>query len=377
MKIVIAPDSYKESLSAQQAAEAVAEGFRQVLPLARYVLLPMADGGEGTVDALIAATGGRKIPVAVTGPLGEEVEAFFGLSGDGQTAVVEMAAASGLALVPPAQRNPLRTTTYGTGQLIAAALESGARRLILGIGGSATTDGGAGMLQALGVRLLDAAGKDIAGTGAGLALLDRLDASGLDPRLARATLDVPCDVDNPLCGPRGAAAVFGPQKGADQEMVARLDANLERFARILRRDLGADVAQLPGAGAAGGMGAAMLGVLRARLRPGVDIVMEAVNLEEAVRDADLVVTGEGRMDGQTAFGKTPVGVARVAKRHGCPVIGIAGCLLPDVTAVYSRGIDAVFSVLCRPCGLEDALREGAANLRFAARNIAALFALRG
>ena len=375
MKIVIAPDSYKESLSALEVAQAVASGFRQVFPDAEYVLVPVADGGEGTVDAMVAATGGRREAVAVSGPLGARVEAFYGLTGDGETAVIEMAAASGLALVPPAQRNPLRTSSRGTGELIRAALDAGARRFILGIGGSATNDGGAGMVQALGARLLDLEGRELDGSGGDLARLERIDVSALDPRLAECRIEVACDVDNPLTGARGASAVFGPQKGATPEMVQALDANLARLARIVGRDLGVAVDTVPGAGAAGGMGAAMLAFFGATLKPGIEIVTAAVDLDTHVRDADLVITGEGRIDFQTVHGKTPIGVARVAKRHGKPVIGIAGSLGAEVGVVHAHGIDAVFSVLGKPCTLDEALRDAAANVQLTARNVAAVLRL--
>jgi glycerate 2-kinase len=375
MKIVIAPDSYKESLSALEVAEAIEAGMREVLPDAVYMKIPVADGGEGTVDSLVAWTQGGKRTLSVTGPLGAPVDAFFGLSGDGTTAVIEMAAASGLALVPKAQRNPLVTTSRGTGELIRAALDAGARTFILGIGGSATNDGGAGMLQALGARLIDDQGRDIGPGGAELARLARIDVSTLDARLAQCRIDVACDVDNPLTGPRGASATFGPQKGATPEVVRQLDECLAHFARLISRDLGADVDAVPGAGAAGGMGAGMMAFFKARLRPGAEIVMEAVGLDAAVRDADLVITGEGRIDSQTIYGKTPIGVARVAKRHGKPVIGIAGCLTSDVGVVHDHGIDAVFSVLDRACTVEEALAEAQGNIRRCARNIAALFAL--
>ena len=372
MKIVIAPDSYKESLSALEVAQAVEAGFRQVFPDADYVLVPVADGGEGTVDAMVAATGGRKETVTVSGPLGEPGEAFYGLTGDGDTAVIEMAAASGLALVPPDRRNPLLTNSRGTGELIRAALDAGARRFILGIGGSATNDGGAGMVQALGVRLLDLEGRELDGSGGDLARLERIDVSALDPRLAECRIEVACDVDNPLTGARGASAVFGPQKGATPEMVQALDANLARLARIVGRDLGVAVDTVPGAGAAGGMGAAMLAFFGATLKPGIEIVTAAVDLDTHVRDADLVITGEGRIDFQTVHGKTPIGVARVAKRHGKPVIGIAGSLGAEVGVVHAHGIDAMFSVLGKPCTLDEALRDAAANVELTARNVAAV-----
>lgn len=377
MKIVVAPDSFKESLSALDVAHALREGFAEVWPAADYALVPVADGGEGTVDALVATTGGKRVTTRVTGPLGNEIEAFWGLSGDGNLAIVEMAAAAGLMLVPPAERNPLVTTTWGLGQLIRAALDAGARRFVVGIGGSATNDAGAGMIQALGGRLLDAEGRDLPPGGGALASLERIDLSGLDPRLSECTIDVACDVDNPLCGPKGASAIFGPQKGATPEMVATLDRNLARFAAVVKAQLGLDVADLPGSGAAGGLGAGLRAVVGATLRPGVEIVMEAVGMDAIVADADLVVTGEGRIDGQTVHGKTPVGVAAVARRHGCPVIAIAGSVGAGAEAVYAHGINAVFGILPRPCTLAEALAEAEPNLRRTARNVAATLALGG
>ena len=374
MKVVIAPDSFKESLSAQDVAIQIAAGFREVFPDADYAILPLADGGEGTAAALVAATDGKIVPVSVTGPLGTPVNAFYGLTGDGHTAVIEMAAASGLMLVPPEKRNPLITTTYGTGELILAALAEGVSRIIVGIGGSATNDGGAGMLQALGMKLLDANGRDLGFGGGDLARLAGMDAKGLDPRLGKVVIDVACDVDNPLLGARGASAVFGPQKGATPDMVGQLDANLAHYAAVIGRDLGAEVAMVPGAGAAGGMGAALL-ALGGRLRPGIEIVLDAVGFEAIARDADLIITGEGRIDSQTVCGKTPHGVARIAKRLGKPVIAIAGCLAADVGVVHAHGIDAVFAVVPRPCSLEDALANAALNIRQAAHNIAATIKL--
>lgn len=375
MHVVIAPDSYKESLSAAEVAQAIENGFKHVFPSWRYTKLPMADGGEGTVQSLVDATGGQIITVNVTGPLGTPVEGFFGLLGDGETAVIEMAAASGLHLVPPSERNPLVTTSFGTGELIKAALDKGARHLIVGIGGSATNDGGAGMAQALGVKLLDADGNDIGLGGGGLNKLYTLDCSGMDPRLSQIKLEVACDVDNPLCGEQGASAVFGPQKGATPEMVQALDANLSHYADIIKSVLGRDVKHRAGAGAAGGMGAALMGIFKADLRPGIDIVMDAVKLSEQLKEADLVITGEGRIDSQTIHGKTPIGVARCAKQYNLPVIGIAGCLSSDVGVVHEHGIDAVFSVVPRPVALADALKEGAANVENTAANVARMLRL--
>ncbi|HIF9313786.1 TPA: glycerate kinase [Photobacterium damselae] len=375
MKIVIAPDSYKESLTAMEVACAIEAGFRKVLPEAEYIKLPMADGGEGTVQSLVDATGGEIITTRVTGPLGEQVDGFYGLMGDGHTAVIEMAAASGLHLVAPEQRNPLQTTTFGTGELILAALNQGAKHIIVGIGGSATNDGGIGMAQALGIRMLDSQGKEIGYGGGALARLATIDMSGLDPRLAQVELEVACDVDNPLCGEKGASQVFGPQKGATPEMVAQLDVNLAHYAELIKTQLGADVKEMAGAGAAGGLGAALLGLLQARLRPGIEIVMDAVNLADVVQDADLVITGEGRIDSQTIHGKTPIGVARTAKRFNKSVIGISGCLSNDCDVVHEHGIDAVFSVVPRSVTLAEALRDAAFNVELTARNVAAMYRL--
>ena len=375
MKIVIAPDSFKESLSAMAVANEIEAGFREFFPDAQYVKLPVADGGEGTVQAMIDASGGRRVALQVSGPLGEPVDAFYGLMGDGATAVIEMAAASGLELVPAAQRDPLRTSSYGTGQLIRDALDAGARRFVLGVGGSATNDGGAGMVQALGGRLLDEAGRDLPPGGGALDRLRRIDLSGLDARIQDSVFDIACDVSNPLAGPQGASHIFGPQKGATPAMVELLDANLRHYAEVIDSELGQQVADVPGAGAGGGIGAAMLVFLGGRLRPGSEIVTAAVGLDAAVADADLVITGEGRIDSQSIHGKTPIGVARVAQRHGKPVIAIAGSLAPGAAIVHQHGIDAVFGAVSRPCTVEQALAEAARNVRNAARNIAAVLSL--
>ena len=374
-KIVIAPDSFKESLSAMDVAKAIEAGFREIYPQASYVCVPMADGGEGTVEAMVAATGGRIITTPVTAPLGNHVDGFFGLLGDGETAVVEMAAASGLHLVPNAQRDPRITTSFGTGELILAALEQGVKAIIIGIGGSATNDGGAGMMQALGARFFDGEGRELKPGGAALAGLERLDLSALDPRLAQVSVIVACDVDNPLCGEKGASAVFGPQKGATPEMVPALDAALRRFGERLEAATGKAIISAPGAGAAGGMGAALLGMLNAQLRPGIEIVIESLGLAQAVRDADLVITGEGRLDSQSIHGKTPIGVARVAKQFQRPVVAIAGSLTPDYHIVHEHGIDAAFSVIDRIVTLQEALDDAERNLRVTARNVAALWRL--
>ena len=371
MKIVIAPDSYKESLSALEVANAIEQGFREIWPDADYVKLPVADGGEGTVEAMVAATAGRIVDVDVTGPLGKTVTAFFGLSGDERTAFIEMAAASGLEQVPVALRDPLKTTSWGTGELIRHALDAGVDHIIIGLGGSATNDGGAGMVQALGAKLLDARQNEIGKGGAALDALTRIDISQLDPRLAACRIEVACDVTNPLTGKEGASAVFGPQKGATVETIDRLDTALVHYAQINARDLEVDVLELAGGGAAGGMGAALYAFCGAQLRRGIEIVTDALQLDACVADADLVVTGEGRMDSQTIHGKVPVGVAKVAKRYHKPVIGIAGSLTADVGIVHEHGLDAVFSVIYTICTLDDALKNAAENVRMTARNVAA------
>lgn len=373
MKIVIAPDSFKESLSALDVAKAIEEGFKEIYPHAQCIKLPMADGGEGTVESMVAATGGKRIECVVTGPLGQSVAAFYGWLGDGKTAVIEMAAASGLHLVANEQRDPCLTTTFGTGELILAALDQGARHIILGIGGSATNDGGAGMMQALGARLLDHQGHELAPGGAALAQLAKIDLTRLDPRLAAVELRVACDVDNPLCGPQGASAIFGPQKGATPEKVQQLDAALKQWGEQIEQTTGKRVIDLAGAGAAGGMGAALSGLLMGRLEPGIKIVTDALNLAQAVQGADLVITGEGRIDSQTVHGKTPVGVASVAKQFAVPTIALAGGMTKDYAIVHEHGLDAVFSVVNRIVTLPEAMSEAYENLRVTARNVAAVW----
>lgn len=314
MKILIAPDSYKESLSALQVVDHIEKGFREVFPDAEYVKVPVADGGEGTVDTMVEATGGRKIECEVIGALGLPQRAFWGISGDGKIAFIEIASASGLEQVPPEQRNPLITTTYGVGELILAALDEGVRHFIIGLGGSATNDGGAGMLQALGVGLKDADGRELAYGGAALAQLAEIDVGGLDGRLKECRFDVACDVSNPLVGRQGASRIFGPQKGATPEMVETLDQALSRYAEVIKQKLDVEVKDLPGAGAAGGLGAAFSGVLGGRLKSGIGIITEFLRLEESMKGAALVITGEGRIDSQSINGKVPVGVAALAKK---------------------------------------------------------------
>ena len=375
MKIVIAPDSFKECMTAAEVAKAIETGLKQILPDAEYVKVPVADGGEGTLQSLVDATEGRLVKLDVTGPMGETVTASYGVLGDGETAVIEMAMASGIELVPAEQRNPLMSTTYGTGELIRDALDQGIKRMIVGIGGSATNDGGAGMMQALGARLLDSEGKELTVGGAALSKLASIDVSELDSRLASVEFVAACDVDNPLTGPNGASAIFGPQKGATPEMVQQLDAALKQYATVIERDLGVSVEHQPGSGAAGGMGAGLLAFMKADLQPGIDIVMKAVELEDKMDGARLVITGEGRIDGQTAQGKTPVGVARIAKKFGLPVVALSGCVGAGVEAVYEQGIDALFPIIHGSISVAEALAAGEENLIRASRNLASTLTL--
>ncbi|WP_319242745.1 glycerate kinase [uncultured Propionivibrio sp.] len=358
MRIIVAPDSYKGSVSALGVAQAMERGILKIHPDADVLKMPIADGGEGTVEALVAATGGQLRHQDVSDPLGRCIRAHWGILGDGRTAVIEMASASGLPLLASEERDPLRATTYGTGELIRAALDAGLRKIIIGIGGSATNDGGAGMARALGVRFIDAAGSELPDGGGALARLTTVDLSRLDPRLAESDILVACDVDNPLCGPRGASAVFGPQKGATPALVAELDAALWHFATIAQAATGRSVADTAGAGAAGGMGAGLLLFSPARLRPGVEIVLDAVRFGEIVKGADFVITGEGRTDFQTAFGKAPVGVAKAAKLHRVPVFCLSGSLGEGADETLAQGIDAVMSICDRPMVLDECMARG-------------------
>ncbi len=356
-KIVIAPQEFKGSLTAIEIASAIQVGVSRAMPDAQTVLAPVADGGDGTLQSLVDSSGGRIESTTVTGPLGEEIVAEWGALGDGKTAVIEMARSSGLALVDLDARDPRTATTRGVGELIAAALNAGQTSFIIGIGGSATNDGGAGMMQALGASLLDSRGRELGPGGAALAGLDRIDVSDLDPRVRTAGVVVACDVNNPLCGPTGASAVFGPQKGATPDIVAELDAALSHFADIIERDLGADVRDRAGAGAAGGLGAGLMALLDAELRAGVDIVLDAVKLDDQLEGADLVITGEGQIDASTVFNKAPVGVARLASKRGIPVIALSGSLGEGYEGVHELGIDAVFTLVDRPMTLDEALED--------------------
>ncbi|KJL04621.1 glycerate kinase [Priestia aryabhattai] len=375
MKIVIAPDSFKESLTALRVCEAVEKGIKTHFPNAEISKVPMADGGEGTVQSLVDATDGEVIQARVTGPLGKEVKAFYGILGDGKTAVIEMAAASGLHHVPVDKRNPLVTTTRGTGELILKALDHKVKHIIIGIGGSATNDGGAGMAKALGAKLLDAKGAEIKEGGGSLGQLTSIDLTNLDSRLAEIKVEVACDVDNPLTGETGASAVFGPQKGATPDMVKQLDRNLAHYAAIVGKEMGIHIQSVPGAGAAGGLGGGLLAFLSAELKPGVDIVIKATQLESYIKNADLVITGEGRIDGQTIYGKTPIGVAKTAKKHSVPVIAIAGSIGVGSEAVYEHGISALFSVVPGAVTLSEALEKADENIERTAKNVASVVRL--
>ena len=353
MKIVVAPDSFKGSLTAVEVADAIEQGIREIFPEAEIVKIPMADGGDGTVQCLVNATEGEILKEKVTGPLEDEVLASYGILGDKKTAVIEMAEASGLTLVPENKRNPLITTTYGTGQLIKAALDQGCRKMIIGIGGSATNDGGAGMVQALGVKLLDREGKEIGFGGGELKKVFRIDTKYLDNRLSETKVLVASDVSNPLCGPKGASWIYGPQKGATPEIIKELDESLAHFAEIVKRDLNKDVKDIPGAGAAGGLGASLMAFLDAELRPGIEIVIEIVRLEQAIKDADLVITGEGKIDSQTIYGKAPIGVARIAKKYNIPVIAVAAIIGDDADIVHQYGINALIKISEPPMSLAE------------------------
>lgn len=374
MKVVIAPDSFKESLSAPEVAQAIARGWLRARPADEMLLRPMADGGEGTVDAVLAAKPGERRECRVCGPLGQPVTAHWGWLDDG-TAVIEMAAASGLHWVPERKRDATRTTSRGTGELMREALDAGARKIILGLGGSATNDAGLGLLQALGARFHDAQGAELGAGGAVLGTLMEIDLSGLDPRLQQVEIEVAADVNNPLCGPHGASAVFGPQKGASPAQVEELDAALRHFAEVAARTLGEDHSLFPGVGAAGGLGFASRAFLKARFRPGIELVAELSGLEQALQGAGLAITGEGRLDGQSLHGKTPVGVARLARRAGVPVVALAGSLGEGLAELRGEGIEAAFSLVPGPMSLAQACAQAATELESRAEALARFWSL--
>ncbi len=369
MKILIAPDSFKNALPALEVAEAIGRGIRRSMPDAGLRILPMADGGEGTVNAVIHAKGGRRITASVHDPLMRKVEAAYGITADGRTAVIEMAAASGIQLVGPQERNPWIATSYGTGELIREALDQGCRDIILGIGGSATNDCGTGMAEALGAKFLGPDEWPVPRGGGALDSVSRIEVGEMDPRLKETRVVAACDVANPLTGPEGASRVYAPQKGADRSTAEKLDRNLKLFARLIQRQLGRDVENVQGAGAAGGLGAGLMAFLDAELVEGVQAVAGLVGLEKAVKWADLVITGEGSLDGQTRYGKTPCGVARISKKYGRPVIALAGNIGRNADTLREEGINAIFPIIESPMGLKEAIRNTARLLENAGQRI--------
>lgn len=369
MKIIIAPNSFKESLTAKQATHAIEAGFMAVFPAAEYLCFAMADGGEGTVDALIDAEGGERIELTVTGPLRTPVKAYYGLLNNGDTAVIEMAAASGLMQVPLAQRDPLLTTSYGTGQLILAALDRGVKRIILAVGGSATVDGGIGMMQALGAHFYRADGHLLEFVAKEMVELERIDLAGLDSRLQQCQIEIACDVNNPLVGEQGAAKIFSPQKGATADIIIHLEQSLIHYADVIQCMTGTDYRYLPGFGAGGGIAVAALAFLNGTLRSGIGLVCQAIHFKDKLADASLVIVGEGSMDGQTMAGKAPVGIAKLAAQYGIPVIAIVGSQ-KNIDALYQQGINAVFSILPRVLSQQAALEQGMLNLQHCAYNVA-------
>lgn len=370
-RVLIAPDSFKESLTALEVAQAIEEGFQQVAPEWTYEKVPMADGGEGTVQSVVDATAGEIKWVEVTNPMGDKIDAFYGLSGDGKQVIIELAAASGLELIEKSKRDPMKATSAGLGDLICAALDEDIEKIIIGIGGSATNDAGAGMLQHLGAQLLDENGKEVQPGGENLHKIEIIDFSTLDSRLKQVTIEVACDVNNPLAGKDGASYVYGPQKGASPEQVKELDENLTYFGELLERERGIDIIAMPGAGAAGGVGAALL-ALDANLNNGGDLIVDLLGLDHKMKTTDLVVTGEGGLNQQTIYGKTPVVISRLAKKYHLPVIAIVGSILEGYEAVYDEGIDAVFGILPKISDEETALADAYENIVRTARNIASL-----
>ena len=373
MKFVLAPDSFKESMSAKSVAKAMERGIKKVIPDAECIHIPMADGGEGTVQSLIDATGGTLYEINVKGPLLNTVKAEFAMLGDGKTAVIEMASASGIQLVKKEERNPLYTTTYGTGELIKAALDKGATNIVIGIGGSATNDGGAGMVQALGARLLDKSGNELSYGGGQLINLESIDLKGLDSRLKHVSVEVACDVNNPLIGPKGASYIFGPQKGATKDMVEALDKGLTHYGNKIKELFNKDISNVDGAGAAGGLGGGLMAFLDARLVKGVDLVIKHTCLEEKLRGADYVFTGEGSIDDQTIFGKTPIGVSKTALKYKIPVVAFAGRVCcKELEKLYEEGITAIIGIVPGIVTLQEALENGEENIERASENVVRL-----
>lgn len=370
MKFILAPDSFKESMTSKDACNAMERGIKKVLKDAICIKVPMADGGEGTVEALVESTGGTIVNALVTHPLGnKKIKAEYGILGNGEKAIIEMASASGIHLVERKKRNPLITTTYGTGELILDAINRGVKHIIIGIGGSATNDGGAGMIQALGGKLLDKEGNELPFGGGALINLNTIDLSSFDNRLKEVKFEVACDVTNPLVGENGASKIFGPQKGATEEMVIELDRALTNYSEVIKRELGVDVAKVEGAGAAGGLGAALLTFLNGELKRGIDLIIKHTDLENKMKDADFVFTGEGAIDNQTIFGKTPMGVASVAKKNNIKTIAFAGKIGEGVENLYDIGINSIFGIMRGVSSLDEALKNGEINLEKTVENV--------
>jgi len=375
MKILICPNSFKESLSAIEVCDCVERGLKKADSKFKIEKIPLADGGEGTVNALVLATNGRSLKCKVRDPLGKTIWVRYGILGDGKTAIVEMAAASGLALVPMDKRNPLVTTSYGTGEIIGNALNRGCGKIIVGIGGSATVDGGAGMAQALGVRLLDGKGREIGFGGGEIEKVKKIDLKFMDKRIAKTEFIIASDVGNPLLGPKGAARVYGPQKGATPEMVERLERGLSSFARVIRKELSISVENLPGSGAAGGLGAGLYAFLGAKMESGVGLVMRIAGLEQRIKKANLVITGEGKLDRQTLYGKAVMGVVKMARKYGVPVICIAGSIMPEAKDLYRLGVKGLFSITTMPMSLDEAIGKSRSLLIDASENLGHLLSL--
>lgn len=369
MRFVLAPDSFKESMTSLEACNAMEKGIKKIIPHAECIKVPMADGGEGTVEALVNATNGYIKKLTVHDPLGRKIEAEYGILGNGKTAVIEMAKASGIELIKREERNPLITTTYGTGEIIKHAIESGISNIIIGIGGSATNDGGAGMLQALGVKLLDNKGKEIKYGGGFLGAIQSIDISNIHSSLENVSIEVACDVNNPFIGENGASYIFGPQKGANKYMIKELDNNLYHFSEKIKEFIGKDIAYVSGAGAAGGLGGALLAFLNAELKSGIELIIKYTNLEEKIKGSDYVFTGEGAIDSQTIFGKTPYGVAKKAKIYNVPTIAFAGKVGKGLEKLYDEGIKGVFSIMQGVESLEDSLKCGMENLESTVENV--------
>ncbi len=370
--IVLAPDSFKESMTAKEVCVAMERGIKKVNSNIQCIHVPMADGGEGTMQSLVDATGGEVYSLEVVGPLGNKVKAEYGILGNGEIGVLEMASASGIHLVSLEERNPLITTTYGTGELIKACLDRGVKKLLIGIGGSATNDGGVGVIQALGGRLLDKEGNELGFGGGELEKLDRIDLTNFDRRLKDVVIEVACDVSNPLCGENGASYIFGPQKGASVEMIKILDNNLKHYAKVIKEQFDKDVLEIAGAGAAGGLGAGLMVFLNGNLKKGIEIVIEYSGLEKKVKNCDMVWTGEGSIDFQTQYGKTPLGVATVAKKYNKPVVALAGRVGDDIDILYEKGIDSIFGIMRGVTTIDEALKNGKENIERTSENIARL-----